>query len=405
VQVTLKLALMCAQAQQQHAPLPTQHCIAVALREWLALAAIAAATHPKSVLAVCVWQQLQESDLLQHLAATVSYAADELTAVVDLSAEEGEAANSGSDGGSASRTAGDTAQRANNAMDFAGVLLVTFKHASSCARAGPAGSRLDGVFATPAAARLSLAVLKACSSPHMRQAVHMEYVLHVTHDAMLAMAALLAGGGAKHAIKGLPDRPALLLSPDLASCLAFGISVAILGLDLAAGLGSVVDSERGSRAAADSTAGSSGSSSSRTGASPLRPSQPAQQGSSACPAALRHPDCNLQPAIANSNSGLASNRADSLANDLTPLSASLFDLLGVTMETALRMAGTVQNAGQISFQHQLAGLCKAYCELLTCQVRRGVRPPSTASGLHAVSNAGQHGPGAPSNARCACLIL
>lgn len=183
VQIMRKLAELCIQAQQQHAPIRTQEFAAFVLFTWLSQAKHVAAS-PDSSLLVLVQQQLQETGLLQHLAASLADAANELSDVGNTAACSKDGRSYGS--GSASSTAEFEQDRARIAPRYADVLLESF--AITCFLLSPADGdqfNLDVPLpAVPAALRLALTMFRACSrlpQQLQQQAVRLGATNHVLY--------------------------------------------------------------------------------------------------------------------------------------------------------------------------------------------------------------------------------
>lgn len=151
---------------------------------------------------------------------------------------------------------------------------------------------------------------------------------------------ILALDGASLALRSLPGTGGLLLSPELLSCLALMLVVSALGLDTgsADGIGRNL-----------STSSSSGV---RSSMHPQHPSTREQQ----------------QQDSGSSSGGRADGLRDVVQLDrLTPLSCSLFDMLGVSKETALQTAGLARSRGLTTLE-VLTVVMSRYSNVLEHQV-------------------------------------
>jgi hypothetical protein len=342
-----KLVALCVQAQQQHAPVTTQLYTAAALGKWLKLVDT---TRLASRLQASVWRQLQESGLLQHLAVSMADAADELSVMTECSASCGNGSSSGSD--SSTSTGADWASecRPNLVLSHAQALLSNYS--KTCSLLIPAGVSclsLDVALpAAPAAARLSLAVLRACSRQQLQFGGHFKVVAaQSAHNCTIVNALVLESdfdtvSSVEGACQRTPGLRELLLSPDLVPCLAISIVVDLLELSSALGSDAVASTTSGNRAAAGSTSGGS-SNSRRAGPSPTTDALRNHRGSGRSSAAAQ-PACGLAGSGSGSSQGSSKpgpqDSSVSLAS-LTPLAASLFDLLGVDHVTFMLAATTM----------------------------------------------------------------
>jgi hypothetical protein len=340
VQVTRKLVALCVQAQQQHAPVSTQLYPAFALSNWLKLART---TRIASRLQASVRRQLQESELLQHLAVSMAGAADELNALTGAGAAGNPAAcNSASGGGigGGSTTASGASRAHLVAVCYAGSLLDIYSNVDCLVPPAEAPCADTFLPAASAAARLIMAVLRACSLQSAAGCESAEDAIHTAYITMHNLAADLIDRVQED--QQLPCAQELLLSPDLVPCLAINVVVTLLALETATDL---VPDASGSRAAAGSTpcSGSSSVSGQR------------QQGSG-------HSSAAPQP-LDDSSAGLAS---------LTPLAAGFFDLLGVDKAVAVKAAGLAKSNRGASMD-ELTAFIQLYNEVLAYQVGWCVR--------------------------------
>jgi hypothetical protein len=135
VQVTAKLAALSIQAFQQPDQLLALSMVGDALNSWLTKALAAMRASPGSRAAAAVRQQLQESQVLQHLGPAMEAAAARVTAALEAIA----AASSGSSGGRSSAAVSCTMQdsiqervsRYEQADKHCGVLLKAFQQTSN----------------------------------------------------------------------------------------------------------------------------------------------------------------------------------------------------------------------------------------------------------------------------------
>lgn len=177
-------------AQRQHAQGSAQLYTTSALCKWLNLAVAARAASPQSRLSASVAQQLRESGLLQHLAAFLSDAADELDAVTEADvASNPTACGSGSGGGDSTPASGAADTCA--ALELAAVLVKNYS--SVCCLLSPTETQcasLD-VFLppAPAATRLAMAMLQACSMQCAAGFAAAEVHVYAAYSTMFNLAA------------------------------------------------------------------------------------------------------------------------------------------------------------------------------------------------------------------------
>jgi hypothetical protein len=216
--------------------------------------------------------------------------------------------------------------------------------------------------AAPAAVRFMLKGFQSCSRLQLLRQQHSgaQYLnqlqqqagfgcLFITSCPSLAYEAMrvVALAGATMLVPPHPGAEELLLSPELVSCLAILLVVTFLGLDTS------------SAAGPQSSSGNSEAGSSTSHQAPST-QQPQQQQASSSSAGSR----------GGSGGGLANGiQLDSL----TPLSCSLFDILGIPKEAAVQFAGLAKSEGRTTVA-RLAALMQAYREVLVHQVT--LKPPA-----------------------------
>jgi hypothetical protein len=313
-QVTRKFSALFIQALQQPDSLPAMQLLAAnTMALWLHKALPSVSASPRSRAAATVRQQLQDLQLLQHLALHMDAAAARLTAAAT--------ALTGTPTMQKGTARVDRTADYMNAESFCKGLLQIFQLASCVLSSTGMFSILAALPAAPAAVRITLSVFQVCRSP-------LPASPGALHAALLATVALVAAlqdddDVPDGTLQSCPAASELLQMPEFGSCLAIASVAATLGLDVSGD-----DAARGA-ASSDSDGGSS------TGREVLGaggPQQPAQQAGSHKGAASR----------SSSSSGPGNGvRLDSL----TPLSCSLFDILGVTKETALQLAGLAKEEG------------------------------------------------------------
>lgn len=335
MQVTRKLAALCIQAQQRHADSLTQNVTRHTLHTWLRHAADAQEASPNSSLSASVRQQLQESGLLQHLAAVFSRAADGLDTVTALLAagdstvcgngRSGRSSNSSRHSSSLLSHVIFQSSRAGAALCFARMALRIYSMACSLVAPTRAPHFSPGAAlpAAPAAARLALTTIRVCSMPQLQGAqmdAIVAFVINTAHCVMLDFTTFLQGG--VEALRQMPGARELLLSPDTMPCLAITVVVGLMRLDTSACLEAVAGNTSGSAAPALNNMSSS---SIRSGAGS------SAVGGSAQPERLRN-GLYLPSLAERVNLSLS-----------TPLASSLFDRLGVDKR---RIAALAQPGGQ-----------------------------------------------------------
>jgi hypothetical protein len=276
-----------------------------------------------------VRQQLQESQLLQHLGTAMDAAEARLkAAVAALAAATSNSGSSSSTGGKPGSSPTEQVSTQQLTLDVMGenfqssCLLKLLLLASYPLSTTAPFSIQAALPAAPAAMRLVLTVFQ---NHHLRPQVSSEMQLFSqsndplpeVHRFMLSLACGI-GVDVEATLRSCPEASELLSSPELLSCLAIMLVVIVLGLDT-----STDDTDH-------------------------TPRQQLQQADSS-----------------SSSSGLSNGmRLDSL----TPLSCSLFDVLGVTKETALQAAGLAHSQGLTSlFKFKI--LLASYNGVLNYQVR------------------------------------
>lgn len=285
--------------------------------------------------------------------------------------------SSSSDSGSSTSRAAHKASSATCAVSYAEALLTSHDRACSLLdpAAEPCHSLLVALPAGPAAARLGLAMLRACSRQQLWVAgAIMDGVLRAVYCYTLVTSAVLEIEEATDTVDRLPGTRELRLSPDLAPCLAISSLVALLQVplyDRATRSEAAASSTSGSKAAAGSTPGSS---SSWVGFSTTNDVQHKKLGSghSSAAAAARQPACSLASVGGSSLGSSKPGRQESCVSlaSLTPLAASLFDLLGVDRGTVMRTVNVVGLAGNASSCVECCrGMLSLYFDVLAYQVR------------------------------------
>ena len=350
MQITAKLAALYIQVLQQPQTLGPVHPLAFeALHTWLAKAGPPTRASPDSHAAVAVRQQLQESQLLQHLGTAMDAAAVRLTAAAAAAALAAASSNSGgssSDSGSSSSSSSNSSSGGSSAntrgsssteqvstqqltLDIvgenfhSGCLLKLFMLATFPLSAKAPFSIQAALPAAPAALRLMLTVYQNYHMrPQMQLCSQSSDPLLEVHGVMLSLACGI-GCDVDARLQSCPEASQLLLSPELLSGLAVELVVIVLGLN--------TSSDR---------------------LDPRLPSRQEQQ--------------QQQQADSSGSSSVPSSgvRLDSL----TPLSCSLFDVLGVTKETALLAARVAHSQGHTDLP-KFNTLVLVYNSVLNHQVR------------------------------------
>jgi hypothetical protein len=367
MQVTAKLASVCVQTLElldrnsqsddiQHVPIMAFTALAL----WLDIAAATMRRSLRSQTAAAVRQQLQDSQPLQHLGPAMDAAAARLTAAVAALA----ATTTSSCGGSTRTAVSTTTQqdsmhrqvsRVEKADELCGWLLKAFHMTSNV---WPLQARFSFEAAlpfAPAATRLILTGSQTCSKvQQLWQQQKEQLPLQVGNLAAVRNSfftrfdtlplALLAVPAAVYSdsLQSTPAGRELLLSHDFMSCLAFVLVVTVLGLWL--------DTSSDGQTGSSATPAVSSSSAAGVGSSTGSGTQ--QQGQAG--------------SISSSGDSIRSSvRLDSVA----PLSCSLFDVLGVTKETALQAARLAGSEGLVTVA-EMETLGLAYGCVLKFQVSR-----------------------------------
>ena len=339
VQVTRQLAALYVQAMQQH---PVQaHVLdmaCMALVAWLGLAMPAIKASPTSRAVAALREQLQDSQLLQHLGPAMDAAAAQLGLSVGTLTTLAATPDS-------SPQLAEIAQVVDTTETCCGSLLHSFHMVSSvlATTAGPLVCTAAWP-AAPSAVRLNLQAVQTRSQLQtLRQqqpfgALFATIETHPGNGALEAvfrslMALVFDVANIKPAVlQSRPGAGELLLSPEFVSCLAIALLVVVLALDTSGTVAPTVSSSSSS-----SGSSSSGHRSSHTGRQRQQQSLH-QTGSSSSSSGG---SSSTSSGGSSSNSSRNGVRPDSL----TPLSCSLFGVLGVTREAALQAAEFVKSMG------------------------------------------------------------
>ena len=339
MQVTKKLAALCLQAlQQQQQQQQQQHSSAAgdltavalnALNVWLSKASDIMRASPQSHAAASVRQQLQDTALLQHLAPAMDAAAAQLTTAV--AALEAAAADHCRRGGVSATTAVPAAAfttvddliwlfPTRNADTNCAMLLSTFRQASlvlSPLLPTETYVRIQVIQpAAPAAVQLIQSVLRAqgrlsqLSQQQLLPQAVQEFcsepgkALIMVSEVMTVLASALKGD-VPRMLQSCPAADTLLLMPEFAACLTIMSLVALIALDTTT-----------------SSSSSSSSSNSSTGRGVHRSTGSRRRD----PSRQQRQQASLTE---RGSDGGSSDLGIGVRMDcLTPLSRSLFDLLG-----------------------------------------------------------------------------
>jgi hypothetical protein len=382
LQVTRKLSALLLKALQQPDPLLKVPLLAAeALDLWLSQVAAAtkAASAPRAVAAAR--QQLQDVQLPQHLGPAMDAATARFTAAVAALAEAMAAT------GSSSNTIGASTQQGT-------VCGLPLQHATIYAKSETCCKRLLQIFklagcvvspkvslpavvpAAPAAVRMALTVFQAPNNLQQHEEQRLKQasgfaVSRDVHSAAIDAIVILSA-----ACEGFDDVPSMLQlcpaaielvqMPEFVSCLAIMAVATALGVDT---------SSDGRISATGTPAGSGrGSSTSRRVPGAGRQQRLTQQsgsgsdsggaGSSGSSSGGAGAGRSGSSSVSSSDGGLSNGvRLDSL----TPLSCCLFDILGVTKETAVLLSGLASSQGY-AYMGQLQGLLKIYNSVMEYQV-------------------------------------
>ena len=415
LQVTHKLAALLIQAYQQPGTISQVPLLASFLVGfWIETAYVAITASPGSRAATSVRQQLQDSQLLQHMASCMDAAAALLTAAA--AAVAAAAANSGGSTLGAAGTLQDriSFQRLGCFVNTAACCrcLLQYFHLTSCVLSDRQGAP-PGMFvlpaalpAAPAAVRLIITLLQAYG--RLQQQQQLQHVmdeisqsdqdwakaLPVVPRVMSALVGALKDESLHHPLQSCPGASELLLLPEFVSCLALMPVVIVLGLDTSSNNGAgaaatpstlsgssrsspgrqVLGAARQQQLAQQAVSGSSSSggsgSSSRGGAGSSGRGGASSSGGgraragSSSRGAAGNSGSSSSRAVSSRGSGLSSGvRMDSV----TPLSCGLFDILGVTKETAVELAAFAEYDGLTTLAH-LETLLEIYRTVLKHQV-------------------------------------
>ena len=342
------------------------------LTAWLVRAVAAIEASPGSRATAAVVQQLQDSQLLQHLGPAMDAAAARLTtAVAALAAATAAASNSSSSSMAVPSTANGHIRQLSFKVMWADsscdILLRTLDPACALWRTGLCGD-IIGLPAAPAAVRLMLTVCQVQGKlqqlrqhqllqPHTDITVKWSKAMRTVPVVMLAFAEGLESRGVSDTLQLYPAASELLLLPESVSCLAIVLVSVLLGLD--------TSSDDWLKAAVTTATSSSstpgvGSSTGRQapGTGVPQPQQQQQQ--------RRPGNSGGSSSSSSSSSGMA---AGVRLGSLTPLSCGLFPLLGITKETALQAARLAKAEGLTTLA-SLDVLVAAYRDVIVHQVSR-----------------------------------
>ena len=380
MQVTAKLtALAINTLQLPDVPHLSKVFTCTVLNVWLGIAMHAMQASPGSRAAATVRQQLQESQLLQHLGPAMDAAAVRLTeAVTGLVATAGSSSNSSNSYGSkgvSATTQHDSIQermsRVEKADIYCGLLLQLFHRASSAGSQQVRFCAALALPAAPAAMRLTLTGFQVCSRLQQlwQQNKELGALQHgsfaavgssfVCKNRWLAFQLVpeLAGEVSDNMLQTRPAARELLSSPDLVFCLTIVLLVVVLGLDTSDEVNGTADSSSAISSSNSMSRPSVGSSTYRhsrgTGAQQQEQQQQVWQGSSA------------RDGCGGGGRGCSSRGV--LLGSLTPLSCGLFDMLGVSKETVQEAAGLLKCQG-VAYMNTVAS---GYLRVLQYQVSWG----------------------------------
>ena len=368
MQVTRQLAALCIQAHQQQTALYHTYTVMTALAAWLGKVdtyTAASVGGPNSRFADSVRQQLQESGLLQHMAAVFRTTADGLTMAAAAVASDAAPSGQGNshhihrtvrdyDHVTALRHALNNVERALM-IQLAACLTLSPGHPfkeESALRAAPAAMHMIHTTFRTCSELQQLAGREGSPAPVRLLAAGPEFQREcelVFGQAMCFMLQLAAAvhhhDGAHSSSAGRPLQllPTggvyeLLRCPELFPCLALAVLVAVLGLDTGVQGGTEGTSSNSSGTAGGSSSGE-GEASSR-GSARRNPSLHVQ-GSSQQPAAAAAAGTARRHDTSSSSTSGPTSSSDRLANgvsldSLTPLSHGLFSLLGVNQGVLLQ---------------------------------------------------------------------
>jgi hypothetical protein len=370
VQVTSKLAALFVQAQQkQGAPAHTQPVVCAALVRWLIQVVDAIHASPGSRAAAAVRQQLLDSQLLQHLGASMDAAAAGLTAAATALA-------------AAVTTSTSTALPPTIQQERMQRLLGNVVRADAqCGRVlqlfwsvsnvlSPADDVNVGAMlpAMPAAVRFVLKGLQCRSRlqrfKQWKQLGQLGDGLFTSSCPSLAFNAMrvVASKGVAIALRLLPGTGELLRSPEVLSCLALVLLVTVLGLDTGSA------NSTGGRLSTGSSSGVGSSMSRQHPSTREQQSQQQQQQQQ-----QQQGSGSGSSSAAGGNCGRSVGLGDAVQlGCLMPLSCSLFDMLGVSKKTAVQAARlALAKSGGWTSLDALTVLMSRYSSVLEHQVSRG----------------------------------
>jgi hypothetical protein len=346
--------------QQLEAPghVSTQSLVCNALTTWLDKAVDAAAASPESRAVAMVQQQLQESQLLQHMGPGMDAAAARLTASLATLAALADTAAVPSHSSSSRADATTTAQQAIQDqlaycfLEAEGCCfeLQTFFKTACLLSPATLFSLAAALPAAPAAVKLCLTCFQACDSytqlQQQLQPVRADRSQpHFDLRSMCSVTGALTAAVERNTpdmLLACPDTRKLLLMPEFASCIAVLAVAAALGQD---------SSKSGGPTGPAATPGSSSSghgAGSSTGGH--------------LPGAGRRRQRQQQEA-----DGSSSSTGSGRLGSLTPLSCSVLDMLGVTKETVLQVAMLEASEGSAALP-RLSALTAACTDMLAYQV-------------------------------------
>jgi hypothetical protein len=356
LQVTRKVSALFIQALQQadSQPAVLPQLAGSLMVLWLSKAQPAGIASPESRAATTVRQQLQDSQLLQHLATNLDAAAARLTAAAAAFAEA--AANSTTTAGA------DAMQHATivvqcssdftNAESVCKSLLQIFRLASCVLSQTGKFTIPVALPAAPTAVRTALTIFRVYRSPLPASPGPLRAALRTIR--VLAVPFLGKKDVPGSMLQSCPAASVLVQMPEFVSCLAIMAVATTLGLDVSGG----------------DTASGAASSSSDMGSSTGTGRQ--QQEQQAASAATGRRGGTSSSSSGGGGGGSTSSSSSSQSNgmqldSLTPLSCSLFDILGVTKETVLQLAGLAKAEGCTS-PGALRNVVEAYTGVLQHQV-------------------------------------
>jgi hypothetical protein len=321
-------------------------------------------------------QQLQTAGLLQQMASVFRHAAQSLSAAAAPLTTFGQAASRSSGGGGSSSSSSST-DVVRVVEDFDSTLVLTSRLLSvyirACRLSTPEGGVLSFEVALPAAAaaiQLHCMLFTTCSSLQQlaSQEDVPEAVVLLSHNADVQENCAAVLGEAHWAVvdllravnnyssmrgslQSLPGARELLLCPELVPCLAVTVLVTVLGLDtgLQEGTGSGSRSRHAAHGASSSSSSAAGSSRTASSGSSSRSRQALADQS--CPQVGSSTPYRQRGNRSSTGSGSSSGRlANGISLDsLSPLSRSLFGLLGVEHGVLLQAASAAKDKWSVNF--------------------------------------------------------